>query len=119
MPKNPLLAIVLLAGLSLTACGSDSGDSNASGADSGIDKNTATAQCGILGNLLNGDSAITAENYEEVQDTLKSLAEDGVGAVAPTAEYVLDEIDGVEHSEAEGTAILDEFKDFCKDYTID
>ncbi|WP_104164411.1 hypothetical protein [Arthrobacter sp. SX1312] len=61
---------------------------------------------------------IDAENYEEVMDTLQSLANDGVGAVKPTVEHILAQIDGEEFSNGEDTAVIEDFKDFCKDYTV-
>ncbi|MHA7191091.1 hypothetical protein ACX80N_12455 [Arthrobacter sp. MDT2-16] len=87
--------------------------------DADIDKNTATAHCGLLGGLLTGDMPITAENYEEVQETLATLAEDGVGAVKPTAQHLIKQIDGEEFSKAEDERVIEDFKDFCMDYTVD
>jgi hypothetical protein len=46
---------------------------------------------------------ITTENYEEIQETLETLADEDVGAVKPTAQHVLDQKGGEEFSEAEGT----------------
>ncbi|MHA7209567.1 hypothetical protein [Arthrobacter sp. MDT1-65] len=129
---NSRLTAVFLAGsaLLLTGCGIGTADiesvvrgeaetvSSAS-SQGDVDENTAIAQCGILGGLLNGDEPITVDNYDEVQETLQALAADGVGAVKPTAQHILDEIGGEEFSEAEGTETIEEFKDFCMDYTVD
>lgn len=37
----------------------------------------------------------------------------------PTAQHLLDGIEGEEHTQAEDTKAIEDFKDFCKDFTVD
>lgn len=111
MKKYVGLAGLLIAALSLTSC--------AGGPDANIDPAEATAQCGILGKIIGGDVHITASNYEEVTDILETLADEGLGAVKPTAAFIVAGINGEEQSEKDSAKAIDSFKDFCLNYTVD
>lgn len=105
------ITALLVAGLSLAAC---SGESKST-----IDPVAAKAQCGVLVGLLGGDVSITASNYEEVMNTIETLADEGVGAIKPTAKFILSDMDGEEHSERDSEKTIDALKDFCLDYAVD
>ena len=114
--KHHILIATLVVCLGLTAC---SGNKTSAGElDESIDKNQATAQCGILGGLFSGDVSITVDNVEEVTDTLELLAEDGVGEVKHTAAYMLATING-EHTSMDDEEAMERFKKFCLNYTVD
>lgn len=52
---------------------------------------------------------MTTEDYEEIQEILETLAKDGVGAVKPTAQHLLDEFEGENHTQAENTKAIEDF----------
>lgn len=72
-----------------------------------------------MGKLLSGEVPIDASNYSEVNKTLTELAENGPGEVRTTAQFVLDQIEGKEHSDAESDEQIEKFKNYCTNYTVD
>ncbi|MBE0010971.1 hypothetical protein DXT87_14415 [Arthrobacter sp. AET 35A] len=72
-----------------------------------------------MGKMLSGETPINADTYLEVENTLVDLAANAPGEVKTTAQFVLDELGGMEHSDSESSEQIDKFKDYCMDYTID
>lgn len=88
-------------------------------AESAESRNKTIASCGIMGKLLNGEVQINASTVGEVEKTLKTLAEDGPGEVKTTARFVLDGMEGRDHSNTESDKQIEKFKSYCMNYTVD
>lgn len=72
-----------------------------------------------MGKLLNGETPINASTIGEVKETLQTLADDGPGEVKTTARFVLDKIEGKDHSDADSDKQIEKFKSYCMNYTVD
>jgi hypothetical protein len=91
----------------------------ATSAENSVDRNLAIASCGVMVRLLNGDLPINSTTYSEAEKTLRTFAESGPGEVKTTAQFVLDRLDGKEHTEAQSEEQVQKLKDYCVNYTVD
>lgn len=71
-----------------------------------------------MGKMINGEIPINASTYSEASETLKDLAENGPGEVKSTARFVLDQIEGKEHTKSESEQQINKFKDYCRNCTV-
>lgn len=106
-------AALTLTGL-FTAAACSPGAGEGSQADEGVNTTKAAEECGLLADLMTGDTAMTAAEAAETVDVLKGLSHDGYPENAKLAGIIvatsLDE-DAVTQDEA--NAAVEDWGDFC------
>ncbi|NKX55987.1 hypothetical protein [Arthrobacter mobilis] len=114
--RRVMLPVTAAAALLLSGCAGSGPDA----AEEKIDENTAIAQCGMMTRMLTGEADPTPENIEDLKEVMTTLADEGYGPVKNMAAALLPSFDGDSPlDEADAERLMDEFKAFCKDYTVD